>query len=382
MTSEERKAARYQRRKASREAKRNERLSQYDDFNQVIDVDNLYASFLKSKKGISWKVPVQRYEANAMRNILAVRNRLLAGENIHRGFIEFWLNERGKMRRIRGVHFDEQVVQDSLVQNVLSRILGNCLIYDNGASMKGKGTHFAIRRLIAHLSRFYKRNGNSNEGYALTVDFSKFFDSIDHAVLFGLLRRQITDERVLDLVYKFVSVFGPGKSLGLGSQVSQICSVFYPNTLDHYIKEKLRIKYYGRYMDDFYLIHADKEYLKRCLVEIKEVCAALKITLNERKTRIVKLSRGVEFLKGKYTLLENGRVLRRPVKGSAKRMRRKLKKFRAFMDEGKIGFEDLRGSYQSWRGNFKKRFNVYKQVGFMDMLYNRLFIFDRDTIGG
>jgi hypothetical protein len=86
-------------------------------------------------------------------------------------------------------------------------------------SITGKGVHFALRRLVAHLSKFYRRNGNSNKGYALLVDFSKFFDNIDHAILFDMLERHITDPRVIALTRGFVSVFGPGKSLGLGSQV-------------------------------------------------------------------------------------------------------------------------------------------------------------------
>jgi hypothetical protein len=379
MTSVERKAARYQRRKAAREEKRNDRLTRYDDFNQVIDTDNLYASFNRSKSGVSWKESVQRYEANAMCNIAATRGKLIAGESVQSGFKEFTLNERGKIRHIKSVHISERIVQKCLCDYCLNPILTRPLIYDNGASIKGKGVHFALRRLIAHLSKFNRQNGRSNKGYALLVDFSKFFDNIDHAVLFAMLERHIKDRRVTALTRGFVSVFGPGKSLGLGSQVSQVAAIFYPNQLDHVIKENLRVKYYGRYMDDLYLIHADKEYLKRCLAEIKKVCQTLKITVNEKKTRIVKLSRGMEFLKGKYILLENGRVLRRPGKDSAKRMRRKLKKFKALVNGGQMSFDDLRQAYQSWRGNYRRRFNAYNQVRHMDRLYNGLFI--KTTIG-
>jgi retron-type reverse transcriptase len=79
-----------------------------------------------------------------------------------------------------------------------------------------KGVHFDIRRLIAHLSKFYRRNGFSNGDYALLVDFSKFFDNIRHDILFALLERHIADPRVMDLIRRFVSVFGPGKVLGPG----------------------------------------------------------------------------------------------------------------------------------------------------------------------
>jgi hypothetical protein len=373
MTSEERGEARYQRRKAGRAEKRQRKLSQFDSFERVADIDNLYASFLESKSGVDWKESVQRYEANALRNIVETRRRLLAGEDVQQGFMEFTLHERGKIRHIKSVHISERVVQKCLCNQVLVPVLSNGLIYDNGASVKGKGVHFAIKRIIAHLSRFYRQTG-SNEGYALLIDFSKFFDSIDHELLFKMLDREIQDKRVLELTKSFIAVFGDGKSLGLGSQVSQIAAIYFPSTLDHFVKDFKGEKFYGRYMDDLYIIHNDREHLKELLAEIETVCASLKITINKKKTRIVKLASGVEFLKGKYILLPSGKVLRRPCKDSTKRMRRKLKKFRALIDCGKMDFKDLRTAYQSWRGNYKKRFNAYYRVRFMDRLYNGLFI--------
>jgi hypothetical protein len=127
-------------------------------------------------------------------------------------------------------------------------------------------------------------------------------------------------------------------------------------------------------MDDLYLLHADKAYLKRCLVEITEVCNTLGITINTKKTKIVKLSDGVKFLKGKYVLLKTGKILRLPYKDSTKRTRRKLKKFKSLIEAKKMSFDDLRRAYQSWRGNYIRRFNAYYRVQYMDKLYQDLFI--------
>jgi len=379
MTSEERHEARYERRKAMRDAKRGRKLKFYDDFSLIVNVDNLYKAFKNAMRGVSWKESVQRFEANAMRNIVDIRRKLLNGENVQRGFMEFDLHERGKTRHIKSVHISERIVQKCLCDEVLVPILTNSLIYDNGASVKGKGVHFALNRLIKHLSYFYRRNNFSNAGYALLVDFKKFFDNIDHETLFYLIEKRVKDEHVRDLVCRFVSIFGTGKSLGLGSQISQVSAIYYPDTLDHFIKEKLHIKYYGRYMDDLYLIHADKTYLQYCLSEIKAVCTTLKITVNEKKSRIVKLSDGILFLKGKYILLESGKILRFPQKDSAKRMRRKLKKFKLLLDKNKMNYTDIYTSYQSWRGSFKKRFNAHYCILHMDALYNKLFIQCRDA---
>jgi hypothetical protein len=127
-------------------------------------------------------------------------------------------------------------------------------------------------------------------------------------------------------------------------------------------------------MDDLYLIHESKEYLQECLKTITELCAKLKITINMKKTRIVKLSHGVDFLKGKYRLLPSGRVLRLPSKDSTSRMKRKLKKFKALVDKKEMSAYDLRVAYQSWRGNYKRRFDAYYRIRYMDKLYWNLFI--------
>jgi hypothetical protein len=279
--------------------------------------------------------------------------------------------ERREARYIRRT--TERVVQKCLCDTALVPILSRPLIHDNGASLKGKGTRFALNRLVLHLSRFYREH-KSNKGYALLIDFAKFFDSIDHEVLFRLLDREIRDKRIRELAEGFIRVFGDGRSLGLGSQVSQIAAVFYPNRLDHYITEVLRIRYYGRYMDDLYLIHHDKAYLAYCLAKIREVCESLKIAVHERKTKIVPLERGLLFLKGKYYLLESGKVLRRPCKASALRMKRKLRKFKTLVEAGRMDYADIRDSYRSWRGSYMKRFRAYHSVRSVDALYNTVFL--------
>jgi hypothetical protein len=189
-----------------------------------------------------------------------------------------------------------------------------------------------------------------------------------------MLDRDIQDRRILDLTKKFIAVFGEGKSLGLGSQVSQIAAIYFPSKIDHFVKDFRGEKFYGRYMDDLYVIHHDKEHLKQLLLEIETICASLKITINKKKTGIVKLAAGMNFLQGKHILLPSGKILRRPCKDSTKRTRRKLKKFKALIDSGKMDFKALRTSYQSWRGNYKKRFDAYHRVRFMDKLYSELFI--------
>ena len=373
MNSRERREARFERRTKKREANRQAKTSPYDNFENVYNPDNLYAAFKKSRRGVTWKESVQRYEMNLLRNINIAYKKLKVGENVTYGFVEFDLFERGKKRHIKSVHISERVIQKCLCDTVLVPIISRVLIYDNGASLKNKGLHFAVRRLMTHLSKFYRENGNSN-GYCLSIDFSKYFDNIRHDILFKQLEKIISDKRVLKLTKDFITPFGNGVSLGLGSQVSQILALSVPNTMDHHIKEIKQIKYYGRYMDDFYIIHQDREYLKSCLMRIKEICTGLGITVNDKKSKIVRLKDGITFLKGIYSHTEMGRIVRRATQESRKRQRRKLVKFKGLIGIGKMGHQDVYTAYQSWRGNYQKRFNAFHTIRRMDGLYNRLFI--------
>jgi len=153
MNSMERREARFRRRNAEREAKRQQKLSQYDDFERVVDFDNLHQAFRSCMRGVSWKESVQRYYADALRNIAETRRKLIAGENIQSGFVEFTIQERGKTRNIKSIHISERVVQKCLCDQVLNPMLTHSLIHDNGASVKGKGVHFAIRRFVLHMTR-------------------------------------------------------------------------------------------------------------------------------------------------------------------------------------------------------------------------------------
>lgn len=374
MTSEERHKARYERRKRKREEKRRDAIAQHDNFGNLCTCNALFKAARLSGKSIRWKASVQRYFMSYLRNIIQLRQMLLAGQNPTMGFIEFDLIERGKKRHIKSVHFKERVAQRSLCDNALVPILSRSLIYDNGASLEGKGISFARDRLKHHLHQFYRRTGG-NDGYILLMDFSGYFDNILHGPVYEMLDAALEDKDVFALCRHFIEPFGE-KSLGIGSQVSQILAVSYRSSIDHYVKEVLRVKEYGCYMDDSYLVHESKEYLWRCLEEIDRLCREKGITLNRKKTQIVKLSHGFPYMKGSYHLTETGKVIVTPSKENTVRHRRKLKKFRRFLDEGKIGYAQIICAHNSYRGYIRKDYNSHKTVRSMDKLFHELFGYD------
>lgn len=293
----------------------------------------------------------------------------MSGKYRSKGFFEFDILERGKPRHIKSVTIGERVVQRCLCDYALVPVISRTFIYDNGASMKDKGYSFAIRRLTQHLHEHYRKHGQ--DGYVLLFDFSKFFDHVNHALIKSILYKEFSDERLLALTEHFVDAFGD-VGLGLGSQISQVLALASANRLDHVIKEVLRIRGYGRYMDDGYLIHHSKAYLRHCLNVIKAICDELGIVLNVKKTHIVKLSHGFTQLKVKWHLTNTGKVLRRICPKCVTVERRKLKVLNQKVLNGAMVKADVYQSQQSQESH-ARQFNAHRSVQNMRQLYMTLF---------
>ena len=142
MNSAERREARYQRRKAARMEKKAAALREHGDFETVFSFERLYESYRASVRGVGWKASTQRYKAASLANVTKTHEELIAGRYRSKGFYEFDIVERGKPRHIRSVHISERVVQRCLCDYCLVPMLSRSFIYDNGASLRGKGVRF------------------------------------------------------------------------------------------------------------------------------------------------------------------------------------------------------------------------------------------------
>ncbi len=369
MTSSERHEVRYQRRKAKREQKKRNHNRNYDCFDKVFTYRHLYHAYRLCRRNVRWKASVQKYIANASLQICAAYRELHNGTFKSHGFYEFDLFERGKARHIRSIDMYERVVQRCTCDYSMIPILTRTFIYDNGASMKHKGYGFAVKRFRRHLQWHVHKHGN--KGYVLLFDFSSYFDNIPHELLFRILEKEYTDERTLKLIKHFIQCFGD-KGIGLGSQVSQVLALAAANELDHFIKEKLHIKCYGRYMDDGYLIHKSKEYLEECLRLIQQKCEELGLKLSLKKTKIVPICRDFMWLKVRYRVTESGHTVKRVWRKSVVRMRRKMKKLKKKYEQGIITLFDVKQSYQSWQAHVAG-LHMYKTMKRLDELYYNLF---------
>lgn len=390
MNSKERHEARYRRRKAKRLKKRKQFLDDHS-FYSATNRDALAWAADEAAKGVSFKESVKRFQLNKLSNVATINKKLILGQKVTKGFICFTLVERGKVRRIMSVHFSERVVQKSFNQKVLMPSIRRSIIYDNGASIRGRGTSFAINRLKCHLQRHYRHYGT--HGYILLVDIHNYFGSIKHSECKAIINRSIDDERSRRLAYQFVDAFRDHyirqykkirkpwtdeevtTGIGLGGEICQSLAIGYLSPLDHEMKEVYGIHGYARFNDDFYAIDISKDFLKDVLKRIKEICAERGLELNEKKTQIVKLTHSFPYLKNNVRLTSTGKVILEPARESITRERIKMKGQKRLVDKNEMTFGEVRCSYSSWKGSMSYR-NSKRSVRRMDKLFNELFIGD------
>lgn len=223
-----------------------------------------------------------------------------------------------KERLILSLNLKDKII-NHMVGYILFDVLENSLIDSNVAVRVNKGTSYGIK-----LIKKYIKELNYNY-YCLKIDIKKYFYSINHNILKDLLKKKIKDKLFLDVLYKIIDSTNSdyifeyakkhnislkkGYGLPIGNLTSQILGIFYLNDLDHYIKEKLKIKYYIRYMDDMVLFYKDKEYLKYCLDKIILYLKKYDLELNN-KTIITKNSLcflGYRFYNKKIKILSKNR---------------------------------------------------------------------------
>lgn len=378
------------------------------EYERLSDLNLLYDSFRASMKGSAWKEEPQRFEMDFLSEIVALSEEIKTRKYRTSKGTEFTLHERGKIRHIHGARMRDRVVRHALCDGELGPKLRPYLIHNNGASQKGKGLAFS-RNLFERDMHNYWLQHRTNEGYIAFVDLSKFYDNVRHDKIREYVYPKITEEALwlmdevlrsfeIDVSYmsdeqyascldeKFDSVkyyetvpksLMTGekhmpKSVEIGDQVSQDIGVFFPTRIDNYCKIVRGCKYYGRYMDDIYIIHHDLDELKDILKGVKATAAELGLHTNDRKTRIAKLADTYKYLQVKYSLTASGKVVRRINPKSVARERRRLKAYRKLLDRDEMSYEDIEQAARSWMGSYTKLMSK-KQIKHMKMLYFELF---------
>ena len=369
----------------TRHRKRDERFM----YKEVYDFAKLRQGFYDAKHGKFHNPAENKFEIRLLEALVILSDKIREKTYVPDKTTSFKVYSP-KVRDVETNSFKDKVVLHSLCDNVLYPAIQPSFIYDNYASQNGKGRAFGLDRLAGFMRHYFfsrkskheqelraaglplikVEDGHYADGWVLKCDIRKYFANIKHDLVKDVVKRYITDEDTLWLLDTVIDqVKDPG--LPIGFQTRPLLSLLLLNDFDHMVKERLHIRYYGRYADDFYLIHKDKDYLRYCLKEIRKYLAEYGLELNE-KTQIFPLKNGIDFLGFHTYITDTGKVVRKIRKRSKDNTRRKLKKMKKKLDAGQITMDKIDEFYTSWR-SYAAGGDTYHLLQKMGAIYNSLF---------
>jgi len=286
-----------------------------DLFESVVSFHNLLGAARRAKRGCGATREVCAFFYNLEPELLALRRELLSGSYAPGPYRYFTIYDP-KVRTIAVAPFRDRVMHHAVV-GVLTPIFEKRFIHDSYATRKGKGTHAAVLRSQTFLRR---------RPWFLKADIRKYFDSVDHSVLFSILERKIKDRRLLALLKKVTGdSLRLGKGLPIGNLTSQFLANVYLDPLDHLVKERLRVKCYLRYMDDFVLFADAKVRLLEWRDAMEEFLSEkLKLGFKPGGVWLNRSSHGLSFLGMRVfpgVILLRGENRRRSVRRMRSRLR-------------------------------------------------------------
>lgn len=344
-------------------------------FNILCQFEHLLNSYQLARRDNRYKRQVCKFGLFLEDKLLKLRFDLLTNSYSPYSYTYFIITDP-KLRHVAAPNFRDRVLQHALV-SIIEPIFDKTFIYDSFACRKGKGTHFALKRAKKFLAAARSIHGSKTPLFVLQCDISKFFSSISWDVLIELINKKIADLKIRKLLADIITthkvfsregefielpkeVVAPSerKGLPIGNLTSQLFANVYLNELDCFVKETLKERWYGRYMDDFFVIHADNNHL----AEVKEKIGIflrdnLLLTLHPRKSIIQNLKNGLPFVG--YRIFYD-HVL---VRGSTLlRMQRKLKKRRKQNQKDPFNAKLFNLTRNSYQGHLKYA-NTYNLRG-------------------
>lgn len=296
-------------------------------FESVIARDNLRLAAAKALRGKRGSPEARDFARDLEANLLRLSQELLSGEFIFGRFRQFVIHDP-KERLITAPIFEERVVHHALM-NVCERHFEKWLIDDTFACRVGRGRLTALDRAaeFARRRRFF-----------LKADIRKYFDSISHSRLKALLRRRFKDDDLLRVFERVIESFRGeiGAGLPIGSLLSQHFANLYLAPLDRFVKEKLRVQGYVRYMDDFALWGDSTVDLSNRFKLISTFCENELGLSFKANANVNRSSRGMDFLGCR--VFHNRLVLNRR---SKTRFRRKVGRLETAYVAGAIDEREL-----------------------------------------
>lgn len=306
----------------------------------------LYESMQRCRRMVSWKPSVKHFTLNGLEECVKMARDFEKGVWKH-GKPRHILITCPKRREGLSIPFRDRVYQRSLNDNALYPKMTRSFIYDNAACQKGKGPDFARARLKKFLWNFYSHHGL--DGYVLQMDIHGYYPTMRHDLVRSSFSRHLLP-RELDMAMSVLSHQYAGEvGFNPGSQMVQIAGISVLDPLDHYIKERLHMRYYIRYMDDLWMLSDDRQLLEQARQDVTGQLARVGFAVHEGKTRIIPLRSGFRFLGFDWRMTETGRIIQTIDSSTVRRERRKLRRMAALVASGQMAEEKMEECYRSWK---------------------------------
>ena len=376
MTSEERREARYKRRQLRRQRNRQARSDKLGGLEGVFSYHAMFKYGKKCCNGVRWKASTQNFELHLFSGTAKRRRQVLTGKWKPGKTVSFPLRERGKFRIIDAPHITDRQIHKVLTKEVLAPLYCPGMIYDNGASQKGKGLHFHYKRLKEHLRWHYRRHGRT--GAMFLMDFHHFFPDAPHALIYERHRELIMDPDLRALADLVVAAVPGGVGMPLGVEPSQQEMVALPSFLDNWMKCQLSIHGMGHYMDDYDAALESRERAEQVKEETIRRAEARGLQVNRNKCHVIDLDKPFRFCKAKFQILPSGRIITHGCRDGMKRARRKMRYFRQQVDAGEKTVEQV-AEWLKGPIAYYEQFNDHGRVLKLRRLYYALLIEGRKT---
>lgn len=305
-------------------------------YERVCDIDNILLAHRNARKGKAHYREVRMIDEDPRRYAMSIRNMLIAHEYRTSPYTVFRRTERGKEREIAVLpYYPDRIVQWAIMQ-VLEPIWTRTLIHQTYSSIKGRGVHQGLK----HVQRALRDEEGTR--YCLKMDIRKFYPSIDREIMKRTLRHKLKDPGLLTLLDEIVDS-APGETgVPIGNYLSQFFGNLYLSSMDHWLKEVKRARYYFRYCDDLVILGSDKAELHELRREVETYLNdRLKLELKGNWQVFPTRVRGIDFLG--YRFFGTHTILR---ESTAKRMKRRMRE----ISERGLWDEHARSTVASYRG--------------------------------
>ena len=291
-------------------------------YSKIYDYNNLELAHKNARKNKTYYSDVKKVDLNLDEYLIQLQNMLIWKTYKTSEYEVFTVNDKGKEREIYKLpYFPDRICQWAIMLQIEKYFLQTFSDF-SCASIPGKGTHYALKLVDKYME------DEKNSKYCLKIDIKKFFPNIDHMILKQLLRKKFKDKDLLWLLDEIIDSINGDKGVPIGNYTSQYLANFYLTYFDHWLKEKKKIKYVVRYMDDIVIFSNSKEELhelKNDIINYLDI--NLKLKLKENYQIFPSRIRGVDFVGyrhfGNYILLRKstGKNLKRRMRNILKKVK-------------------------------------------------------------